>query len=70
MEKQTVPGGSHLGGITRYRADSSKLGTSVVLVMDGVSDVLEVLHVSANDHVPQSGEIAMVGILHCEDEGE
>lgn len=44
--------------------------SSVVLVVGLPGHVLQVLHVRANEHVPQLHEIAVRRVLHCEPQGE
>ena len=39
--------------------------SSVVLVVGFPGHVLEILHVRANEHVPQLHEIAVCRVLHC-----
>lgn len=44
--------------------------SSVVLVVSLSGHVLEILHVRANEHVPQLHEIAVCWVFHCRPQSE
>ena len=47
------------------RTKASQLPTSEVLIMNVVCHVLQILQVSANDHIAQRQKVTMLQILHC-----
>ena len=44
--------------------DGGQLAAAVVLVVDIIGDVLEVLHVGPDQHVPQRDEVTVLQILN------
>ena len=45
--------------------DATKLSATIIFVMDVVRHVLKVLHVCADQHIPQRDEIAVFHVLNC-----